>query len=104
MPIVILKVRSEELMQTIFNKRPVRLLGAFAGSVQPADGCAICRFSSIRGLRNRAQFANCQDPATPPNTSMSAKQSHIMFILSRGEMVKLEVGVLCTRQCGDRVQ
>ena len=37
MPIVILKVRSEELMQTIFIKRQARLLGAFAGSAQPAD-------------------------------------------------------------------
>ena len=37
MPIVILKVRSEELMQTIVIKRPARLLGAFAGSAQPAD-------------------------------------------------------------------
>ena len=52
MPIVILKVRSEELMQTIFVKGPARLLGAFAGSAQSADGCAICRFSSIRGLRS----------------------------------------------------
>ena len=49
MPTVILKVRSEELMQTIFIKRPARLLGVFAGSAQSADGCAICRFSSIRG-------------------------------------------------------
>ena len=52
MPIIILKVRSEKLMQTIFIKRPARLLGAFAGSAQSADGCAICRFSSIRGLRS----------------------------------------------------
>ena len=44
MPIAILKIRSEELIQTIFIKRPARLLGAFAGSAQSADGCAICRF------------------------------------------------------------
>ena len=37
MPIVILKVRSEELMQPIFIKRPARLLGAFTGSAQLAD-------------------------------------------------------------------
>ena len=41
MPIVILTVRSEELMQTIFIKRPARLLDAFVGSA-----------SSIRGLRS----------------------------------------------------
>ena len=52
MSIVILIIRSEELMQTIFIKRPGRLLGAFAGSAQSVDGCAICRFSSIRGLRS----------------------------------------------------
>ena len=34
MPIVILKVRSEELMQMIFIKRRVHLLGTFAGSAQ----------------------------------------------------------------------
>ena len=37
MSIVILKVRSEELMQTIFIKRPAHLLGASAGSAQSAD-------------------------------------------------------------------
>ena len=42
MPIIILKVRSEELMQTIFINGPARLLGAFAGSAQSADGCALC--------------------------------------------------------------
>ena len=52
MPIVILKVRSEELMQTIFIEEPSRLLGAFAGSAQSADGCAIYIFSSVRGLRS----------------------------------------------------
>ena len=52
MPIAILKVRSEELTQMIFIKRPARLLGVFAGSAQSADECAICRFSSIRGLRS----------------------------------------------------
>ena len=42
---------------------------------------------------NRAQFADCTDSATAPNTSMSTKHSHSMFILSRGDMVKHEVGV-----------
>ena len=59
MPIVILKVRSEELIQTIFIKGPACLLGPLAGSAQSADGCAICRFSSIRGLR-RAIERNLQ--------------------------------------------
>ena len=91
MPIAILKVRSEELMQTIFIKRQARLLGAFAGSSQIFEYPRIAQ-------RNRAHSADCADPATAPNTSMSAKHSHSMFILSRGDMVKHEVGV-CKYTC-----
>ena len=87
-------------MQTIFIKEPARMLDAFAGSVQSADGCAICRFSSIRGFaqRNRAKSADCADPATAHNTSMNAKHSHSIFILSRGDMVRHDVGV-CVYTC-----
>ena len=63
--------------------------------------CAICRWMRNMQIfecpriaqRNRAQSAYCADPATAPNTYMSAKHSHILFILSRGDMVKHEVGV-----------
>ena len=89
MPIVILKVRSEELMQTIFVKRPVRLLGAFAGSAQSAD----FRVSEDCATQSADCAADCADPVTAPNTAMSATHSHSMFILSRGDMVKHEVGV-----------
>ena len=43
--------------------------------------------------RNRAKSADCAEPITAPNTSVSAKHSHSRFILSRGDMVKHEVGV-----------
>ena len=76
MPVVILKVGSEELMQTIFIKRPAQIF-EYPGIAQ----------------RNRTQY-----PVTAPNTSMSAKHSHSMFILSRGDMVKHEVGV-CVYTC-----
>ena len=87
---VILKVRSKELMQTIFVKQPARLLGAFAGSRHSEDFPA-----SEDGA---AQSADCADPATAPNTSTSAKHSHSMFIHSRGDMVKHEMGV-CVYMC-----
>ena len=88
MPIVILKVRSEELMQMIFIKRPARLLGAFAGSAQQK----MFEYPWI-AQRNRTQY-----PETAPNTSMSAKHSHSMFILSRVDIVRHEVGV-CVYTC-----
>ena len=83
----------------------IDVLSAIAGSAQYADGCAICRYSSIRGLRSAIErnlhiAQECADPATAPNTSISAKHSHSMFILSRGDMVKHEVGVwVCVHVC-----
>ena len=48
--------------------------------------------------RTRAKSADCADPATAHNTSMDAKHSHCMLILSRGDMVRYEVGVcVCVR-------
>ena len=75
-------------MQTIFVKRPSRLLGVFAGSAQSAD---------FRESEDCAAQSSA-DPVTAPNTSMSAKHSHSIFSLSRGDMVKHEVGV-CVYTC-----
>ena len=91
MPIVILKVRSEELMQTIFIKRPSRFCWICAIS-RWVHNLQIYEYPWI-AQRNRAQSVDCTDPATAPSTFMSAKHSHSMFILSRGDMVKHEVGV-----------
>ena len=48
--------------------------------------------------RNRAKSAHCADPATAHNTSMNDKHSHCMLILSRGDMVRHDVGV-CVCVC-----
>ena len=77
-------------MQTIFIKGPARLLGAFAGSAQSAD----FRVSEdCAAQSSEICTTDCADPATEHNTSMIAKHSHSMFILSRGDMVRHEVGV-----------
>ena len=83
MPIVILKVRSEELMQTISIKRPARLLGAFLD----LRNLQIFEYPRI-AQRNRTKSADCADPATEHNTSRNAKHS---FVLSRGDMVSVRV-------------
>ena len=61
MPIVILKIGSEEQMQTIFIKQPARMLSTFAGSAQSAhsrvyEDCA-AQSSSICGLRRSSYCA-----------------------------------------------
>ena len=72
MTTVILKVRSEELVQTIFIKGPARLLGTFAGSAQSADfrvseDCAaqsseICR---LRRSSNCTQYGDAKYQLPP---------------------------------------
>ena len=54
--------------------------------------CWICQSAEFRVTED------CADPATASNTSMSAKHSHSMFILSRGDMVKHMVDV-CVYTC-----
>ena len=55
------------------------VLGAVAGSAQSADGCKICRYSSIRGLgsaieRNLHIAQDCAYPATAPNIARGHRQ------------------------------
>ena len=83
-PIVILKVRSECRR---FSSNDQRVYWAHLLDLRILQNVEYPRIAQ----RNRAQSADCADPATAPNTSMSAK--HSMFILSRGDMVRHEVGV-----------